>query len=169
MNDLPYELPDLDLSAPLSRFRETVKSEWIDWNGHMNVGYYVILFDRASSVLFDQFGCGPDYGLHKVGLAFVLEAHLTYEREVRAGATIAITSQILAYDAKRLHYFHTMYDSHDNSRVATNELVAINISYHSRRSAPWPDFAIDRIERLYSAHGALPRPSQVGRAVGLRR
>ena len=44
--------------APLDIHRATVLPEWIDWNGHMNVGYYVVAFDKATDTLCNQFGCG---------------------------------------------------------------------------------------------------------------
>ena len=53
--------------------------------------------------------------------------------------------------------------------AATNELMLMNIDYNSRRSAPWPDFAMERIEKLAAAHAALPRPVQAGRLIGIKK
>jgi acyl-CoA thioester hydrolase len=76
---------ELDLAAPLDRHRATVLPEWIDWNGHMNVGFYVVAFDKATDTLCEQFGCSWDYTREKIGMTFVLEAHVTYDREVKQG------------------------------------------------------------------------------------
>ena len=97
---------DLDLGAPLDRHRATVQKEWIDWNGHMNVGYYVVAFDKATDALCEQFGCSWEYTRDKIGMTFVLEAHVTYDREVKEGDPLRITTQILDHDAKRIHYIH---------------------------------------------------------------
>ncbi|HYR66500.1 MAG TPA: thioesterase family protein, partial [Reyranella sp.] len=105
----PYPMIELDLAAPLDRHRATVLPEWIDWNGHMNVGFYVVAFDKATDTLCAQFGCSWEYTRDKIGMTFVLEAHVTYDQEVKEGDALRITTQILDHDAKRLHYIHAMY------------------------------------------------------------
>jgi len=169
MQSAPYPIIDLDLSAPLDRHRAEVKPEWIDWNGHMNVGFYVVAFDQATDTLCQQFGCGFEYTRDKIGMTFVLEAHVTYDREVKQGDPLRITTQILDHDAKRLHFFHVMYHATEGYLAATNELMLMNIDYASRRAAPWPDFAMTRIEKLVAAHAALARPRQAGRLIGIRK
>jgi acyl-CoA thioester hydrolase len=169
MKSPPYPMIELDLSAPFDRHRATVLPDWIDWNGHMNVGYYVVAFDKATDTLCEQFGCSWDYTRCEIGMTFVLEAHVTYEQEVKQGDPLRITTQILDHDAKRLHYIHAMYHASEGYLAATNELMLMNIDYASRRAAPWPDFAMQRIERMAAVHGKLPRPEQAGRLIGIRR
>ena len=165
----PYPMIDLDPGAPLDRHRATVQKEWIDWNGHMNVGYYVVAFDKATDVLCEQFGCSWDYTKEKIGMTFVLEAHVTYDRELKEGDPLRITTQILDLDAKRVHYIHAMYHATEGYLAATNELMLMNIDYESRRSAPWPEWAMPRIEKMAAAHARLPRPKQAGRIIGIKR
>lgn len=165
----PYPMIELDLAAPLDRHRATVLPEWIDWNGHMNVGFYVVAFDKATDTLCQQFACGYEYTRDRIGMTFVLEAHVTYDREVKEGDPLRITTQILDHDAKRLHYIHCMYHATEGYLAATNELMLMNIDYETRRSAPWPDWAMDRIGKLAAAHKALPVPPQAGRLIGIKR
>ena len=165
----PYPIIELDLAAPFDQHRATVLPEWIDWNGHMNVGYYVVAFDKATDTLCNQFGCGWEYTREKIGMTFVIEAHVTYDREVKEGDPLRITSQILDHDAKRLHYIHCMYHGTEGYLAATNELMLMNIDYESRRAAPWPEFAMARIEQMARAHQRLPVPEQAGRLIGIRR
>jgi acyl-CoA thioester hydrolase len=165
---LPYPLPELDLSAPFDRHRTRVRPEWIDPNGHMNVGYYVVAFDQASDTLCEQFGVAWNYVEHKLGTVFALEAHVTYEREVHAGDPLRITSQILDHDAKRLHLFHAMYHGEAGFLAATNELMFIHIDFATRRSAPWREASMRRIEAMAAAHKILPRPEHAGRRIGIR-
>ena len=165
----PYPMIDLDLGAPLDRHRATVQKEWIDWNGHMNVGYYVVAFDKATDVLCEQFGVSWDYTREKIGMTFVLEAHVTYDREVKEGDPLRITTQILDHDAKRLHYMHMMYHGAEGYLAATNELMLMNIDYETRRSAPWPEWSMPRIEKLAALHAQLPRPKQAGRLIGIKK
>jgi acyl-CoA thioester hydrolase len=70
----PYPLPDLNLEAPLDQHRAVVDPEWIDANDHMNVGFYVVAFDEATTTLCEQLGVSWNYVKHKLGLIFVLEA-----------------------------------------------------------------------------------------------
>ena len=158
-----------DLGAPLDVHRATVLPAWIDWNGHMNVGFYVVAFDKATDTLCQQFGVGWEYTRDKIGMTFVLEAHVTYDREVKEGDPLRITTQILDHDAKREHYMHEMYHATEGYLAATNELMLMNIDYASRRSAPWPAFAMDRLEKIAAAHKGLPVPKQAGRLIGLKK
>jgi acyl-CoA thioester hydrolase len=169
MTDLPYPLVDLDLAAPLDRHSATVLPEWIDWNGHMNVGYYVVAFDKATDTLCTQLGVGWEYTRDKIGMTFVLEAHVTYDREVREGDPLRITTQVLDHDAKRVHYFHTMHHGTEGWVAATTELILMNIDYESRRSAPWPAETRRRLELMAGAHARLPRPEKAGRTIGIKR
>ena len=102
-------------------------------------------------------------------MTFVLEAHVTYDREVKEGDPLRITTQILDHDARRLHYIHAMYHADEGYLAATNELMLMNIDYASRRAAPWPAFAWERIEKMAIAHKDLPRPKQAGRLIGIRK
>src|SRR5208282_2490885 len=96
-------------TAPLAPFRATVLPEWIDYNGHLNVAYYLLAFDRASDHLLDQLGLGEAYRRATGHSIYVLEAHLTYEHELKLGDALAVTSQLIDADRKRLHVFHRMY------------------------------------------------------------
>ena len=165
----PYPLIEPSFDAPLDVHRATVLPDWIDWNGHMNVGFYVVAFDKATDTLCQQFGCSWEYTREKIGMTFVLEAHVTYDREVKEGDPLRITTQILDHDAKRIHYIHMMYHGVEGYLAATNELMLMNIDYATRRSAPWPDWAMERIETLAAAHASLPRPAQSGRLIGIKK
>jgi acyl-CoA thioester hydrolase len=145
---LPYELPELVRSAPLAIHRSTVLPDWVDWNGHMNVAFYV---------------------LGKHGMTFVLETHVTYDRELREGAPMRFTTQLLDRDAKRVHLYHEMFHAEQGYLAATNETIVMNIDYASRRSAPWPVQAAERLETVWLSHRALPRPAKAGRVMGLPR
>jgi acyl-CoA thioester hydrolase len=165
----PYPLPPLDLSAPLDRHRDVVRSEWIDPNGHMNVGYYLVAFDLATDEFCLQLGVAWDYTRHKLGMSFILEAHVTYDHEVRAGDPLRFTTQLLDHDEKRMHLFHSMYHAQEGWLAATNELLMMHIDYETRRSAPWREETLRRLGALAAAHGALPKSEKAGRVIGIRR
>jgi acyl-CoA thioester hydrolase len=164
---LPYELPELVTRAPLDTHRSTVLPEWVDWNGHMNVAFYVTAFDQASGAFMRNMGLGRNYVNNKLGMTFVLETHVTYDREVKEGAPLRFATQLLACDTKKVHLFHEMFHAGQGYLAATNETIVMNIDYASRRSAPWPVPVAQRLEAIWEAHQALPKPAKAGRVMSL--
>jgi len=158
-----------EIPVPLDRHRESVRGEWVDYNGHMNLAYYVLVFDHATDVLFDCLGLGEAYVRRANHSTFVVEAHVTYEREVHDGDPLRITTQFLGFDEKRLHFFHHMYHQGDGTLVATNELLSLHVDLAARRAAPLPAAVLRRLEAFAHAHAALPRPVQAGRVMGLKK
>lgn len=166
---LPYTLPELDLSAPFDRHRGRVKAEWIDGNGHMNVGYYVVAFDQASDTISEQLGVSWEYTKRKLGMIFIAEAHVTYDRELLPDAPFRVTTQVLGHDEKRLHIFHQMYHADEGYLAATNELMILHVDYTTRRVSAWPEEAQSRMAAMAEAHKALPRPAKAGRTIGIKK
>jgi acyl-CoA thioester hydrolase len=165
----PYPLPELDLAAPFDRHRASVRPEWVDANGHMNVGYYVVAFDHATDTFCEPLGIAWSYVEHKLGMVFILETHATFVRELKAGDPLRVTTQLLAHDDKRLHFFHMMHHGSEGWRAATNELMMMHIDYGTRRASPWPDETMRRLDRLAQSHGRLARPAEAGRIIALKR
>src|SRR5438094_7892557 len=89
-----------DLAAPLDRYRDVVRPEWIDHNEHMNVGYYLVVFDYATDAFFDWVGLNAAHRAAHAITTFCLEAHGTYHREARAGDRLRCTTLPLAHDCK---------------------------------------------------------------------
>ncbi len=86
---------------------------------------------------------------------------------MKGGAPMRFTTQLLACDAKRVHLFHEMFHAEQNYLAATNETIVMNIDYTSRRSAPWPVQAAERLQSVWATHKSLPRPAKSGRVMGL--
>src|SRR5262249_24746833 len=166
---LPYEMPELVTTAPIDIHRSTVLPEWVDWNGHMNVAFYVTAFDQASGAFMRNMGLGKNYVESKSGMTFVLETHVTYDREMREGAPMRFATQLLARDANPVHLFHEMYHDGGGYLAATTEPIVVNLAYPSRRSAPWPVQAAERLEAVWATHKDLPRPAKSGRVMSLTR
>jgi len=149
--------------------QETVVPEWIDYNGHMNVAYYVLVFDHATDALFDHVGIGESYRNEHDSSLFVVESHITYDREVALGDPLRITTQILDNDEKRLHFFHRMFHATEGYLAATTELLSLHVDMKSRRTAPFPDEPLKKLEALKTDHLAVPKPEQAGRIIGIRK
>jgi acyl-CoA thioester hydrolase len=161
---LPRGMP---IDTPLDMYRDVVRPEWIDSNRHMNMGYYVVVFDLATDEFMRWVGLDAEHRrLHRI-TTFCLEAHVTYHREVREGDPLRFTTQLLAHDAKRLHYIHAMYHAIDGYLAATNELMSLHVALETRRGATMAPAILARLAEIRAAHDALARPPQVGRVMGL--
>ena len=145
---------------------------YLDRNGHMNIGYYSVIFDQALDLPWPLLGLGYD-NIGQDGRSghstFALESHVTYQREVREGDPLDFTFQIIDIDAKRIHYFMTMLHRREHWLAATLESISMCINMTTRRSAPWPDEPAARLRVVYEAHRQRPWPAEVGRTVGIRR
>lgn len=157
------------MPAPVPRRSFTVVPEWIDANGHMNMGFYVVAFDLvATDPFYDWLDIGEQYITRERMSVYTLSSSTDYLGELHEGDTGSIDTLLLDHDHKRLHYIHCMSDS-AGTLVATNELLGINVDLETRRSADFPAEAQDRIGALMSAHTDVAPPAQVGRRIGIRR
>lgn len=154
--------------APFARHQEPVKPEWLDYNGHMNLAYYLLAFDHASDVFFDHLGVGRNYIERTRGSIFVVETHVVYHREVTAGDMLRFSTVLLAHDAKRLHFMHHMHHAGEGYVAAANELMALHVSLETRRAKPFPCDVLATLARVQAAHDRLPRPAEMGRSVAFR-
>lgn len=156
------------LGTPLVLHRETVLPAWIDYNGHMNVAYYVLVFDHASDALARWLGIDEGYTRRTNRSIFVVEAHVTYAREVLENDPLRIETLVLGADAKRLHLCHRMFHDREGYLAATNELMLLHVDLGARRSAPLPSDVAARLETLRAAHAEVPRPPGLSRVMGLQ-
>ena len=163
----PKRLSQAAKGAPFDEYRDVVRPEWIDENHHMNVGYYVVVFDYATDAWLDHLGLDRDHKVSKGVTTFTLEAHVNYLQEVREGDPLRFTTQLLGFDEKRIHYIHQMFHGEDGFVAATNELMSLHVSRATRRAAPMAAEVLARLAALQPLHAALPTPSQAGRRIGL--
>ncbi len=156
-------------SLPYQPYRAAVAPEWVDYNGHMNVAYYVLAFDRATDRLLDYLGLGEAYRRSTDRSIFALEAHVTYLRELRQGDGFAIETRLIDADRKRLHLFHTMTKDGTGECAATIEAMALHVDLAGPHAAPMPDHAFAVVEALLAEHRRLPDPPQLGHRIAIRR
>lgn len=155
--------------APIRTRTQRVPPEWIDYNGHMNVAFYVMAIDRALDEVFDVLGIGEGLvSAHGMG-PMALQAQVHYLDELLEGQPFACDFQLLDADHKRVHFFVTMHHLEKGTVAATWEAISMNVDLTARRSAPYPPECAARIEALKAAHADLPRPERAGAALGLRR
>src|SRR5262245_29905573 len=147
----------------------SISPDYIDANGHLNVGYYMLLFDKALDLPWARLGIYSGLILASGHSSFALETHITYQREVRLGDPLDFSLLLLDFDAKRVHYFLTMRHRQERWVAATCEQISTCVDMNTRRSTAWPGDALARITALHDAHRIRPRPPEVGRAIGIRR
>lgn len=155
--------------TPFDRYTTEIRPDWIDYNGHMNVAYYVLVFDHATDAFWNYLGIGEDYLKRTNNSTFALESHVTYQGEVKLGERVRVSSQLLGVDAKRLHFMHRMYHAEKSYLASTLECVSLHVSLTTRRSAPFPDDRLAFLQRVVAAHRTLGMPEEAGRAVSLGR
>ena len=157
----------MDLPAPFDAYRDTVRPEWIDHNQHMNMGFYMVVFDFATDAFFDHVGLTRAHRKAANITTFSLEGHITYQREVREGDPLRFTTRLVDFDAKRIHYIHEMIHGTEGFRAATNELMSLHVSRATRRTAPMADRVQQRLAEIAEVHGKLTPPPEAGRHIGL--
>jgi acyl-CoA thioester hydrolase len=157
----------VSLSAPIPLHEESVRPEWIDRNGHMNLAYYIVIFDHATDALFEVLGIGEAYTQITNNSLFVVETHTLYERELREGERVQVRSLVLSADAKRLHFAHEMLSEAGRDRAAMQELMALHVDMSARRAVPFRADRQNAIAEVAAAHANLSRPGGLGRRIGL--
>ncbi len=139
-------------------YEGAVQPDWIDVNEHMNVAYYLLAFDLGVDALWTRFGITDESIGETGGSTFAVECHVTYQAELGLGDAFVVTSEILAFDAKRIHQFQRMYRSRDGAIAATCEWMNLHVDLGERRVAPWPVPVLERIGAIANAQpqGAFP-------------
>lgn len=160
--------PESDSAMLPETARGRIRPEWIDYNGHMNVAYYVLAFDQGTDHFLATLGLDADY-LREGGSTFALEMHVTYDSELRLDESYVVRTQLIDADAKRLHLFHRMFHAEAGWLAATNEVITMHIDMATRRSAAFPPSIQAVVDDTLAVHTAFPPPQGLGRVIGVRR
>ena len=159
----------MPFEAPVTSRIMQVEPAWIDYNGHLNMAYYNVFFDRGIDEAFALLGMGPDYLKSRNASFYTLEAHVTYLGELHEGDPVRVTFRIVDFDAKRVHAFQELYHAEKDFLSATSETMTLHVDAGAKRSAPFPDDVQARIKEMHEVHSQLPRPPQLGHLIGIPR
>ena len=121
---------------------EKVIKEWTDYNGHLNVAFYVHIFDIAADIMLDNFNMGGISAKKDKKTTFVAEMHTIYNQEVRLGEDVETHITYLDHDKKRIHYRLSMYHKEKKYLAATNEVLSLYVDLSKRKVS---EFDSDRI------------------------
>jgi acyl-CoA thioester hydrolase len=154
--------------APFVSSVMRVEPAWIDYNGHLNMAYYNVLFDRAVDEAYELLGIGVDYVAKHRHSLYTAEVHLRYLRELHQGDPVRVTFHLLGYDNKRVHYFEQLVHATEGYLSATSENLSIHVDMDGKKSAPMPQRVLDRLAKMAASHAKLARPEAAGRRVGMK-
>ena len=110
-----------------------VKKEWTDYNGHMNLAFYINLFDTGWEVMLNKFNMGEHSAKTDKKTTFAVESHTTYDKEVKEGDEVDINLLFLDIDSKRLVYKLEMTHKNENYRAATTEVCSLYVDLDKRK------------------------------------
>jgi acyl-CoA thioester hydrolase len=151
----PPLIPLEKLEALPLVYRATIPERYRDMMGHMNIRWYMELYDEAGLPLFDLFGLTADHFRETVTGGFDLEHHVHYLNEVHIGDTVIFRGRLLARSAKRLHYMLFMVNETRGLLASTFECVNSYADLKTRRTAPYPDYIAAQIDAMLAEHRTL--------------
>ena len=145
-------------------YRDQVKPAWLDYNGHMNEGYYGLAFGFAIDTMFIDLGLER---YHKeTGLTFYsAETHIMYLQELVENDPIHFTAQIVGIDQKRLQFFYRMIHSEKGYVAATSETMHLHYDQRIGKVVPMQGEIYTELYKLAQSQADLPVPEQAGRSI----
>jgi acyl-CoA thioester hydrolase len=148
--------------APFVSSVMRIEPHWTDYNGHLNMAYFNVLFDRAVDESYALIGVGADYVAQQRQSIFTVETHVRYLRELHAGDPVRVTFQLLDCDVKRLHYFEQLFHADEGWIAATSENLSLHVDLVAKRTTPFPEEILRRLAAMKAAHALLPVPQAAG-------
>jgi carnitine 3-dehydrogenase len=155
-------------AQPLKLVETKVNPAWVDYNGHMTEHRYLQVFGDTTDALLRLVGVDLDY-VAKGHSYYTVETHIRNLGEAKLGDALHATCQVLSADEKRLHVFHTIFNSGDGTVVATAEQMLLHVDSKAGKAVAAPESILVKIRSIADAHADLPKPEGVGRSVGERR
>jgi acyl-CoA thioester hydrolase len=162
---MPYSI----IPAPFVSNKMSVPAEWIDINGHMNVARYLQAFDQTFDEVYEHVGLTAEHMRVARGTTFAAEMHITYQRELLQGDPLRITTRLLGFDVKRMHWIQCMYHRERGYLAATSEWLILYVDIDKRRVGRMPPALEGRMRAVLEAHAMLPLPPEVGRRIDFNR
>ena len=131
---------------------QIIKKEWIDYNNHMNMAYYVLVFDEVWEIMLKKFKMGEDSAKSTQMSTMVVETHTTYNSEVKLGDEVEINLTFFDHDKKRLHYKMEMIEKSSRKLSATLEMLSLYIDLNQRKVAEFEQEKIKIMDQFIIDH-----------------
>jgi len=126
--------------------------EWTDYNGHMNLSYYILVFDIGAEVILSKFKMGEQSAKTTKKSTMVVETHTTYNQEVKEGDEVDVFLSHFDHDKKRLHYKLEMYEKSKNTLSATTEVLSLYIDLNLRKVAEFEKEKLIIMDEFINKH-----------------
>ncbi|WP_245600953.1 thioesterase family protein [Marinobacterium jannaschii] len=150
-------------------FEGPVRSDWIDYNGHMNDACYVVVFSQGIDEFMLKIGLTEAFREENQVSIYTLQSMVHYLQEVSEGEPLRIEAQLLESDNKKLRLFFTLYQAETGDQLAAMETLLLHMDMSSHRAAPFLDATRERVEQLQHQHNEVPQPELAGRSIMLKR
>ena len=133
----------------MPEFLKTYKitKDWVDYNNHLNMAYYVLIFDKAWEVMLEKFQMGETSAKKTNKSTMVVETHTTYNNEVKENEDVDVFLTYFDHDKKRLHYKLEMIEKSTQKLSATIEMISLYVDLKERRVA---EFEKDKLKLMDS-------------------
>jgi acyl-CoA thioester hydrolase len=155
--------------SPFVSSQMALEPSWIDYNGHLNMAYYHVLFDRAVDEGFAMCGLGPSYLREQKCSFFVVESRIRYKRELSRNDRVRVKLQLVDHDDKRMHYWMDMHHATEGWLAASCENLSIHVDMTTRKASPFPEDIKSRLSLMRDTHALLPMPDGFGDGIRMRR
>jgi acyl-CoA thioester hydrolase len=153
-------------AAPFSAYRQQVRQEWLDYNGHLHDASYATVLSDAHELVFEHLGLSADYRVSHAASMFTVETHIRFLAECSEGQTLTASTTLVEADAKRMRLHSELFA--DDALAATGESLYVHVDTTTGRSAPLPDDRQNLVRAMLDQHAELPRPAHLGLGVGTR-
>jgi acyl-CoA thioester hydrolase len=161
--DEPYQTP---IILP----EKKVIADWIDYNGHMNVAYYTLVFDKSLDIFLEKIlGIGETYAYESKQGPFVLQAHYHYLNEMTLDERFNVRLLVVDHDQKRMHLCLDIFSKDKKKVIAVSEKILINVNLDIRKSEPYSLSAYKKLQKLKNTHAAFNFPEVLGKSIGLKK
>lgn len=160
-NDLLTETPVIGPDMAL-------EPAWIDYNDHLNMAYYHVIFDRSLDELVDRLGLGLAYRQATDCSIMVAEVHVNYVQELMADAVVHAAMRIVDWDGKRIQCYLELYHA-EGWLAAASECMMLHVDLNARKVTAMPDDIQVKTRAMAEAHKALPATRYMGRSIAIKR
>ena len=130
----------------VSLVNKKIIKDWIDYNGHMNLSYYILVFDMGAEVILSKFKMGEHSAKTRKKSTMVVETHTNYIREVKQNDEVIVSLSHLDHDKKRLHYKLEMREKSTNDLSATTEVLALYMDLGKRKVSEFEEEKVKIID-----------------------
>ena len=146
---------------------DTVRAEWVDYNGHLRDAFYLLIFSFAVDAFIDRIGLSDAVRRARNRSVYTLESHINYLHEIKQGTQVRVDARVVAHDAKRIQLYLEMFATGREDAVAISEQMLLHVDTQGPTSAPFDADVAERIAAFAALHADAPAPAYSGRAIAL--